>query len=201
MPPTIDLTNRRFGRLTALNRSGKTRHGAVLWRTQCECGRSITVQAGSLMSGNSTSCGCSRTRHGHARKSRYSPTYLTWQAMIRRCNDPKAVDFWNYGGRGVLVCLRWESFESFLADMGDRPAGTSIDRINNDGNYEPGNCRWATAREQANNKRNSRTLEINGVRRTIAEWSRSSGIGYSTIKERILRGWSPLRAVTERIGH
>lgn len=166
MPPRLDLTGQRFGRLTVLalapNRGTKS-----AWTCRCDCGRERVVMLGNLRSGHSRSCGClhveRQTTHGQS----YSPTYTTWKMMWQRVKGNGPLDdFERYTLRGIGVCDRWRSFEAFLADMGERPVGTSLDRINNDRGYEPGNCRWATRKEQSNNcrKRRPRT-EVNAARR------------------------------------
>jgi hypothetical protein len=158
----VDLTGHRFGRLIALRRTYENKRS--MWLCRCDCGESKLVPYASLAYGLTRSCGClqrelisKRTfRHGEARSPGREETveYKTWAAMLGRCRNPKHQAYKNYGGRGITVCDRWLTFENFLADMGRRPSKElSIDRINNDGNYEPGNCRWATRKEQIANQR------------------------------------------------
>jgi hypothetical protein len=153
-----DLTNEQFGRLTALKPISKI-NGAYIWLCHCSCGIEVEVCSGSLKSGRTSSCGCLQkelarelhTKHGFS----HTPEYNAWINMKLRCTSPKCKYYKDYGGRGIQVCERWrESFENFLSDMGKKPSPElSIDRINNDGNYEPGNCRWATKIEQTNNRK------------------------------------------------
>ena len=155
----IDLTGQRIGRLVVRHISGR-RNGKRLWLCQCDCGAMAIVQAGYLRQGDTKSCGCLQRELSAARlrthSDIFSPEYRVWRAMKSRCFNQRAPAWKNYGGRGITVCERWLKYEHFRADMGPRPAGTSIDRINNDGNYEPGNCRWATRAQQNNNTRRSR---------------------------------------------
>jgi len=147
MPPRLNLVGKRFVKLTVLSYV-ETRNG---WKCKCDCGNEVITRGSRLSSGRVKSCGC-YSKHGHAPTNNHSSTYISWVHIIGRCNNPKSDKYKNYGGRGIKVCDRWLNFVNFLEDMGIRPIGKSIDRINNDGNYEPGNCRWATRSEQELNK-------------------------------------------------
>ncbi len=140
-------------------------------------------------------------RHGHKPQSGASPEYVAWNGMRARCHNPSNPNYARYGARGIRVCEAWRnSFETFLSDMGRKPSTKhSIERINNNGNYEPSNCRWATATEQANNRRSSRVIKFNEEEKTLAEWSRLSGVSVTTIYQRIKYGWSIERALTQPV--
>jgi hypothetical protein len=158
----VNLQGQKFGRLTVVRYHDSIR-GRSRWECACECGRTKIVPAGSLRGGGVRSCGCwlDEVRRALGRRGRGNykdgrtgtPTYESYQSMMGRCYIMSAGNYSRYGGRGIRVCERWHSFENFLADMGERPAGMSIDRIDPNGNYEPGNCRWATAWDQQRHKR------------------------------------------------
>ncbi len=201
-----DITGQRFGRLVAIEQCGRSRHGAVEWLCRCECGSEIRVVGYSLRNGDTKSCGCLRTGPSRQRPHNAShgmagtAIYLVWRGMIDRCNNQKSKSYASYGGRGISVCQEWmASFERFLSDMGERPVGASIERINNDGNYCPDNCRWASRSEQATNKRNNVHIEVDGERLTISQWAERIGCSPSAITSRIKSGMSLRDAVTTPI--
>lgn len=164
MTAVQDIAGRRFGRLVAQTQSGwhhlKSGIRVQVWKCICDCGAVLDVKMAYLKSGDTSSCGCLRRERTAALKRTHgmahqSSTYDIWVLMRQRCNNPKANGFRYYGGKGVAVCKRWDSFEAFLQDMGERPPGMTLDRIDPSGNYELANCRWATWETQNRNKRNS----------------------------------------------
>src|SRR5262245_38243903 len=173
MTDLTDLTGQRFGRLLVVGRQSKK------WECRCDCGQTKFIEGYSLRAGLTKSCGCLHNellaarnhKHGDTKRGSRARENRIWTNMLSRCYNPRATDYSYYGGRGITVCLRWEeSYPAFLADMGRCPPGHSIDRINNDGNYEPGNCRWASLVEQARNRRGRLSRwTLDGTPTTIAE--------------------------------
>jgi hypothetical protein len=161
---------------------------------QCDCGTRRQVAKETLRRGRTRSCGCQRKKDPHA--AHRTREYRVWIDMRSRCNDPGHPSFTRYGGRGISVCDRWKRFANFLSDMGQRPSPAhGFDRINNDGNYEPGNCRWATRKEQQNNIRSNRRVTIGSVNWTVAQWSEATGTKQKLISQRLRRGWPERAAV------
>lgn len=189
-----DITGKRYGSLLVVGRD-LSRKGRAYWFVKCDCGEKRIVAGTALRQGNSKSCGCLRggvITHGKSN----TPTYSVWAQMKKRCLNPNATAYKNYGGRGVTVCDRWRnSFENFLRDMGGKPEGMGIERCDNEKEYSPENCTWATAREQNNNKRNNRHIIIYGVTYTIANASRQFNIPKDTLLYRINRGREPHDAI------
>lgn len=193
-----DISGQRFGRLVAITRTGSDAFRNATWLCRCDCGATKGVPTNPLVSGGTLSCGCqgrdsrvaAQTKHGMHKSSEYR----IWQSMIQRCHRPSSSNYVRYGQRGIAVCDRWrKSFEAFYADMGKRPRAHSIDRIDNSGNYEPGNCRWATQTQQCNNRRGNRILTALGRSMTVAEWSRELDIAEDVIRYRVRSGWDAER--------
>lgn len=183
-----DLQGKKFGRLTVIKRHGSLKMRRA-WLCQCDCGKTVIRHTDHLRSGHTNSCGClnrdslmdRNVIHGKNR----SKEHRIWCGIKSRCLNPKDTCYHNYGGRGIGICERWMTFENFLNDMGDCPDGMTIDRIDNDKDYDPGNCRWATAVEQANNSRKNHMIEFEGKTLSMAEWSRILNIPYSKLRTRI----------------
>jgi len=204
----IDRTGKRYGRLVVMERADD-RAGRVAWRCQCDCGTVKVVTANKIQQGTS-SCGClaresmrrvglSNATHGHTRGGNSSSEYRTWSGMWNRCTNPNSADYARYGGRGIRVCERWDDFDTFLADMGPKPSPThSIDRIDNDGNYAPGNCRWALPTDQSRNQRTNHLITIGQRTMTTAEWAEEVGLKADTLRHRLAGGMSPERAISPR---
>ena len=198
-----DYSGQRFGRLIAIEKT--TGNGAVYWRCDCECGDETIVNIYKLLSGHTKSCGClvrdliikRSTKHGKGKL----PEYIIWKSMRDRCNNTNAERYSDYGGRGIKICKRWDDFSNFIEDMGSRPTPKhQMERIDNDKGYNLDNCKWATILEQANNKRDTRMLTLNGVTKPIMVWSRETGISEKTLRARIFRsGWSIEQALTTEV--
>jgi len=189
----------KFGKLTITAHHISQGHRRM-WPCKCECGNTAMVSTKALRNGHTKSCGCLvLTQEGKSKSKMYS----TWRGIKRRTRDPKYAGYAHYGAKGIQMCDRWfNSFAAFCEDMGTKPTEQhSIDRINGDGNYEPGNCRWATAETQNQNRREYNTrLTFNGKTQTIAEWSRELGIGQTTITQRLYSyGYSVERALGEPV--
>lgn len=198
----MGITGKRFGRLVvrAEDKVRKPRH----WLCVCDCGRQHTVRESALKNGHTQSCGClgaerrlkaateAKIKHGKSK----SDIYSVWASMIQRCRDPNNKRWSSYGGRGISVCDRWLRFENFLADMGERPKGLTLDRVDVNGDYEPSNCRWATDKQQANNTRYNVRIVFDGKDQTIAEWAQQIGIPMRTLWARInISKMTPERAL------
>jgi len=158
---------------------------------ECHCGKQFEARIDSVtLAGHGCGCSINIPRHGYAKKGNQHHLYGIWNSMRTRCENPKAHAYPSYGGRGIKVCERWHDFMNFLEDMGEPSKGMSLDRIDNDGNYEPDNCRWASTSEQQRNTRRNHFLEFKGERKTVAEWANIVGLTGATIYKRLKRGWT-----------
>jgi hypothetical protein len=201
-PRRPDLTGQKFGRLTVVGFSHVDIKRFAHWQVVCDCGVLHTVRGFSLTSGHTQSCGCRQredivarnTRHGRARTSEYR----TWLAMKQRCSNPRDKEYSHYGGRGITVCDQWKiSFDSFLTDMGKRPPGAWLDRIDNNRGYSPDNCRWVTPKESSRNFSRNVCITWNNTTRCLAEWADVLGFNYQTIYNRLFAyGWPIEKAFT-----
>lgn len=186
----------RFGRLTVVSRFENDRFGRAQWLCVCDCGKEHVAAFFRMKSGHTKSCGCIKrgnVTHGMSD----SKTYNSWLGMKQRCNYQGHAGYSRYGGRGISVCSRWDSFENFLADMGERPDGMSIDRIDPNGNYEPGNCKWATIYEQQRNRRSNINVTIGGVTKCIKDWCDDMGRNVDRVYGFIRRGCTPEEALNK----
>lgn len=203
-PNIRDLRGQTFGRLTVVAFAG-SRRGTAEWACVCSCGTSVSASAGNLRGGRTKSCGCFRrersTVHGLCRH----PAYPTWRGMVDRCHNPGHTFYAYYGGRGIEVHPEWrESPIAFIAYVEQLPGfgkpSMSLDRVDNERGYEPGNLRWATTREQSRNRRSNRRIKFRGRAHCLAEWAELLGLNPNTLGERLYRnGWSVERALTEGV--
>lgn len=197
----VNLIGKTFGLWTVISFAGSANR-KYMWNCTCVCGRSGRVASSCLICGSSTNCGCVRkvklgllkTKHGMEKK----PEYQTWKAMKARCMYQRHASYKNYGGRGISVCERWRNdFAAFYFDIGPRPSPQhSVERRDNDGNYEPSNCYWATTAEQQANKRDNHRITYNGQTNTLSQWSQITGLDQRRIGHRIKAGWTIERALT-----
>lgn len=214
IPKTITPGD-RFGRWTALTETETRTYPSgteVRFRScRCDCGTVQWVGEYKLRTGHSRSCGCLQSevttqrslKHGRSTRGNRSPVYGVWRNMISRCTNPNVESYKNYGARGITVCERWLKFENFFEDMGEPPDGLTIDRVDNNGNYFRGNCRWATRVDQARNrggKRKTVTLTFNGFTLSLVGWSEKLGIAREVLSRRYYAGWSTEKILTTPIG-
>lgn len=197
---THKLEGMRFGRWLVVEKSAHRQYGQTTWLCRCDCGNEALVASALLTNNKSKSCGCYRKEYHLTHGKSGSLMHKRWSNMIQRCTNANNSEYHNYGGRGIKVCSRWRTFEYFLADMGEPPEGkTDLDRIDNNGDYEPNNCRWVSRSENLSNKRNNRNLTFEGRTQTMAQWSRELGINFKTLQLRIKYGWSVEKALTQKV--
>lgn len=205
MAKMLDLTGKRFGRLTVISFDHKG-NGHCYWNCQCDCGNTKIVSTALLRNGHTQSCGCKLVEHGRNMflKHGLSDTnlYIVFRSMINRCYDPKHHAYKDYGGRGIYICDEWlNDFKVFYdwSMANGYQKGLTIDRIDNNKGYSPDNCRWTDWNTQANNKRNSKMFEYKGKKQTVSQWAKELGWGYTTLDNRLRAGWSFEKAITTPI--
>lgn len=209
----LDLTNQRFTRLLAVSKAtpidfGYAKHSA--WNCQCDCGKELIVETQKLRSGHTRSCGCllvdfcktTKIKHGHAigknETGKTTPEYSSWASAKSRCFNTDSADYPDYGGRGITMCEEWrDNFQAFFDYMGPKPPKTSLGRINNNGNYEPGNCRWETSKQQSNNHRRTIWVDMpDGTKLSLKQFTNICGVKYIHAYHRVkFRGMTPYQAV------
>ena len=204
-----DLEGSRFHSLLILGFAGRNKCKQNQWFCKCDCGKIIRVTTNHLTTKHTNSCGCflveqikkSNTTHGKTVGLKVPDVYAIWVGMNQRCKNPNHKYYKDYGARGISVCESWQnSFENFTTDMGERPEGLTLERIENDLGYFKENCRWATRIEQGNNKRNNRVITFNGETKTIAQWANIALVSDNILRGRINRGWPIEKALTLPIG-
>lgn len=210
MAKVKDIKGQKFGRLLVIDRDVSKEYPRPYWNCICECRSTPSIRGSRLISGNTRSCGCLQKEeqsarvltHGHSLGSIRSPTYKTYQSMKTRCLNPKNEAFHNYGGRGILIDESWiKDFSKFLEDMGERPRGTTLDRIDNNGPYTKDNCKWSTYKEQGNNTRVNRLIEYLGETKNLTQWATQFGISVDVLWRRLNVGkWSIEKAFTTTVG-
>lgn len=197
--PTQVQLNERYNRLVVIEHRGQDRHGRNMWLCRCDCGKETIVATTSLRTGASRSCGCLQreaARRSATHGMHNSAEYRAWVHMKERCLNPKTKHFHRYGGRGITLAHEWLDFSTFLTDMGRRPEGCWLERVNNDGPYSKENCLWATTSEQARNRSSNIKLTYNKRTQIVSDWARETGLAATTICRRLFRlGWTVRQAL------
>ena len=210
MSGIVDITGQRFGRLVAVCYTGKKTFpsGNAIWQFKCDCGNTVERTRPDVKVSKTPSCGCYvKERASNLNKThggRHDRLYLVWMDMRRRCSDKKDSNYSRYGGRGIKVCDEWKEYSAFkywAYQSGYNPDAKygkcTIDRIDTNGNYCPGNCRWADAKTQNNNRRNNRVIEFNGKKQTLKQWTEELNLNYGMIDKRLNAGWDVERAFSQ----
>lgn len=186
------MIGHKFGKLTVLSRQFKNKRGQAHWLCKCKCGNEKIIAGHHLRSGHTKSCGCLNKPHGMCG----SPVYRIWQNMIKRCEKEKNPAYKDYGNRGITVCERWHDFINFYADMGDRPKGLTLERIDNNKGYSPNNCKWATMKEQSNNRRDNIIIKHKGQEFSLIKWAKLLNVKYGTLYWRLkIANWPKERVL------